>query len=367
MPSKRKSFWKRFDFVLFFTVILLNIYGFIMIGNATGEHYMDYIRVQAISFGLGLIILFILTFINYDIFGKLYLVIYVVSCLMLISVFFFGTGQDEWGASRWIRIGSIGFQPAEFVKIGLILSVAKYIDKNKEKINELFTLIKILVFAFIPIVLVYKQPDLGSSLILIASLISMLFIAGIDFKYIAFSAIAGIISLPVAWIALKPYQKDRIYTFLNPELDPTGKGYQVIQSRIAIGSGQIFGRGLNFEGQSRLGFIPEQHTDFIFAVIGEKLGLIGGLVLLVLFFILLSRLIKISRNAKDLFGSLIAIGITGMFAFHIVQNIGMTISIMPVTGKPLPFISYGGTFLMANMISIGLALGVAMKKDKLNF
>src|SRR6056297_2136244 len=195
----------------------------------------------------------------------------------------------------------------------------------------------------------------------------MLFISGISIKYIVSAVVLGIISLPIMYSNLEEFQLNRIRVFFNPSLDPQGAGYQVLQSKIAIGSGKLFGRGL-FEGvQNQYGFLPAKETDFIFAVIGEELGLIGGLILIFLYAVLLYRMIKLSKNALDTFGSLMVIGFSGMMLFHIFENIGMTIGLTPVTGIPLPFISYGGTFMLVNMICIGLSLNVGLKKEGLEF
>ncbi|MFA5522996.1 MAG: FtsW/RodA/SpoVE family cell cycle protein, partial [Tissierellales bacterium] len=255
----------------------------------------------------------------------------------------------------------------EFVKIGVIISLAKFIEKNHEKLNELFTLIKVLIFAFIPVVLIMLQPDFGTAIVFVFFIFVMLFVAGLDWKYMLITAVAGIASLPIIWFSLDKYQKNRIFDFLDPSRDAMGSGYQVIQSKIAIGSGQIFGMGLYNGNQTQFGFLPEKHTDFIFSVIGEELGLIGGLALILLYFLLLIRLIKIAKNSTDKYGSIMVIGIAAMLTFHILENVGMTMGLMPVTGIPLPFISHGGTFLLSNMICIGLALSVGMKREGLSF
>ena len=195
----------------------------------------------------------------------------------------------------------------------------------------------------------------------------MLFAANIDWKYIGATMGVGLISLPLLWFSLKPYQKRRIFSFLDPESDPTGSAYQAIESRIAIGSGKVFGRGLFKGGQTQYGFLPEKQTDFIFAVVGEELGFIGGLILILLYFLMLFRLIQIAKNSKDTFGSLMVIGFTAMFLIHIWENIGMTIGLMPITGIPLPFMSYGGTFQLINLVCIGIALSVGVRKEGLNF
>lgn len=366
MSNKRKGLWKRFDFTLFITVILLCIYGLIVLSSATaGEDSVGYLRTQGIAFGLGLVSIFILIFINYETFGKFYIPIYIVCNLLLIAVLIFGSTAK--GAQSWIKIGPVRFQPSEFVKIGVIISVSKFIEKNHEKINQPFTLIKILVFAFIPVILILLQPDFGTAIVFVFFIFVMLFVANLDWKYILYAAIAGIISLPILWFSLSDYQKNRIFDFLDPTRDAMGSGYQVIQSKIAIGSGQIFGMGLYNGNQTQFGFLPEKHTDFIFSVIGEELGLIGGLILILLYFVLLFRLIKIAKNSKDIYGSLMVTGFAAMMLFHILENVGMTMGLMPVTGIPLPFISYGGTFLLSNMICIGLVLSVGMKREGLSF
>lgn len=366
MSSKRKGFWRRFDFTLLFTVILLGLFGLVILSSATaGEGNISYLKTQGIAFGLGLIAIAVLVFINYETFGKFYMVIYIFSNLLLVAVLFLGT-KDK-GAQSWIRIGSFGFQPSEFVKIGVIISVAKFIEKNHEKINQLFTLAKILIFAFIPVGLILLQPDFGTAIVFVFFIVIMLFVAGLDWKYILYASIAGVISLPILWFSLQDYQKNRIFDFLDPTRDAMGTGYQVIQSKIAIGSGQVFGMGLYNGNQTQFGFLPEKHTDFIFSVIGEELGLVGGLVLIILYFIMMYRLIKIAKNSKDIFGSVMVVGIASMMIFHILENVGMTMGLMPVTGIPLPFISNGGTFLLSNMICIGLALSVGIKKEGLSF
>lgn len=370
MAKRRNSFWKRFDYVLLLTVILLTVFGIIMISSATASARYGswpYLKQQIIALGLGLFTILILTLIDYDWWGKLYLFIYVFSNALLVAVLIFGFGEETAGARSWLSIAGFNFQPSEIAKIGIIISVAKIIDNNKERINELFTLFKILAFAGVPIALIAKQPDAGTASVFIFFIAIMLFVAGLDWKYILYSAIAALMSAPLLWFTLADYQKDRILNFLDPTRDALNSGYQLAQSIIAIGSGKIFGRGL-YEGvQTQLGFLPEVQTDLIFAVIGEELGLLGGLLLIFLYLVLFMRLIRIAKKTEDLFGSLMVIGITAMMAFHIFENVGMTMGLLPITGIPLPFISYGGTFLLVNMICIGIALSVGIRKEGLNF
>lgn len=368
MFNLKKKAYKKFDYILFLTTLLLCGYGLLMIMSATlSKETMAFVKTQGIATIIGIIAIIILVLLDYEFLGKLYIPIYAVCNILLIAVLIFGTGDKEWGARSWLTIGPVTFQPAEFVKIGLIISLAKFIDNHKESINEPFTLLKILAFAFTPVVLILLQPDAGTAMVFIFFIAAMLFIAGIKWKYIGYALSLGLLSLPVLWFKLDKYQRDRIFNFLDPERDTSGTGYQAMQGRIAIGSGKIFGRGL-FQGvQTQFNYIPEKQTDYIFAVIGEELGLMGGLGLIVLYFVLLNRFIVIARKSKDLFGSLMIVGFAAMFLFHIWENIGMTIGLMPITGIPLPFISYGGTFQLSNMICIGIILSVSVHREELTF
>lgn len=363
---KKKSF-KKFDFVLFFTVIALSIYGLIIVKSATlNLNPSRYLKQQGAAILLGLIAIFIFSIMDYQILGRLYLPIYIVSNIVLVVVLLFGSGDKELGA-RWLEIGSFRFQPSEFVKIGIIISLAKVIDKNKRTINQPFTLLKVLSFVLLPTALVAAQPDAGTALVFIFFTALMLFVAGLEWRYIGYAVATGLVSLPILWLNLRPHQKDRIFDFLDPERDPTGSGYQAIESQIAIGSGKVFGRGLYQGVQTQHNYIPEKQTDFIFAVLAEELGFIGGIGLIVLYSILLIRFIKIAKKSEDLFGSLVVVGITAMFTFHIFENIGMTMGLMPITGIPLPFLSYGGTFMLMNMICIGIVLSIGMHREGLSF
>jgi len=373
---KKDSKLKRFDFILFLTTIALCIYGFIMISSAAMSKTFGsqpYLKTQITAFILGMAALIVLVLIDYDIYGSIYLPIYGVTVAFLIYVLINPVKASEWGnVHSWMAIGPVVFQPSEMAKFGVIISLSKYIDINKDNLNNPVVLIKVLIFAFFPVALILMQPDLGTALVFIFFIAVMLFIAGIDRKYIITVLILMLILLAVGLVAFynimqdyvpgADYRVDRIVTFFYPELDPEDTGYQVIQSKTAIGSGMVYGRGLYKGVQNQLGYLPTKETDFIFAVIGEELGLMGGLLLLCLYAVLMYRLIKISRNASNLFGSLIASGITSMLFFHIFENVGMTMGLLPVTGIPLPFISAGGTFMLVNMISIGLALSVGMKR-----
>lgn len=377
---KKENKLKRFDFILFFTTMALCVYGFIIINSATMSKVVGsgpYLKTQIAAFALGLVALFILVVIDYDIYGSFYMPIYGVTLVLLIYVLINPVSASEWGDVRsWIAIGPVTFQPSELAKFGTIISVSKYIDIHKDELNNPVVLVKVLVFSFIPIALILMQPDLGTALVFIFFIVVMIFVAGIDRKYIITVLLIGLILLIAGLVSFytimqdytpgEDYRLDRIVTFFYPELDPEDTGYQVIQSKTAIGSGMIYGRGLYKGVQNQLGYLPTKETDFIFAVIGEELGLLGGLILLCLYALLLYRIIRIAKNASNLFGSLIATGIAAMIFFHIFENIGMTMGLLPVTGIPLPFISSGGTFMLVNMISIGLVLSVGMKRGKID-
>ncbi len=220
----------------------------------------------------------------------------------------------------------------------------------------------------LPFILVMKQPDLGTSLVFIAIFLGMIFACGVNLKLLGGMFAAGLAILPLLWMfVLKEYQKMRIMVFLDPNVDPLGSGYHIIQSEIAIGSGMLFGKGLLGGTQSQLNFLPENHTDFIFAVVGEELGFIGATVLLILYLVILWRGMRIAQDASDTFGMLMAVGITSMLAFHVLVNVGMTMGIMPVTGIPLPLMSYGVSSLTTNIMAVAILLNIYMKKQKLLF
>lgn len=363
----KKSF-KKFDFLLLITTILLCIYGIVIIYSATlSLDSTRYVKTQIASTIIGLIAILVLVFFDYELLEKLYIPIYVLSIGLLAAVLIVGVGDEQWGSRSWLYIGSFGFQPAEFAKLGVIISLARIIDKNKEEINSPKVLAKILVFALIPIVLILQQPDLGTAIVFVFFTAVMLFVAGLRIKYYLAALGAGILSLPIVWLQMDYYQKERILNFINPGRDASNTGYQALQSKIAIGSGKIFGRGLFNGTQTQLNYLPEKQTDFIFAVLVEELGFIGGAILLVLYFILLMRMIKIARNTSDTFASLVVTGIASLMFFHIFQNIGMTIGLMPITGIPLPFMSYGGTFQLINLVCVGIVLSIGLHKEGLSF
>jgi rod shape determining protein RodA len=245
--------------------------------------------------------------------------------------------------------------------------MASVLESRMGALNSLRDLIPVAIYIGIPFVLVLKQPDLGTSLVFMAIFFGMIIACGIRWRILLGIIMAGLASFPILWnFVFKEYQKTRLTVFLDPNIDPLGSGYHIIQSKIAIGSGMLFGKGI-FQGtQSQLNFLPENHTDFIFAVVGEEFGFIGAVVLLLLYLIVMMRGIKIAKEAADMFGRLLAVGITSMLAFHVLVNVGMTTGIMPVTGIPLPLMSYGVSALTTDIFAVAILLNINMRKNKLS-
>lgn len=366
---KTKNFLKKIDFTLLFASAAIVIYSLIIISSAThinnpSEERFWFVQRQGIFAIINVIIAVI--FLNFDYrglksYGK---VLYIFNIIMLLAVMFFG--HAALGAQRWIQIGPVSLQPSEFSKLIMIICMASVLEDKVGELNSLRDLLPIAVYVGVPFLLVLKQPDLGTSLVFMAIFFGMIIICGIPWRILFGLLVAGIACMPIIWQFLKDYQKMRIMVFLDPNVDPLGSGYHIIQSKIAIGSGMLFGKGL-FEGtQSQLNFLPENHTDFIFAVVGEELGFVGAVVLLLLYLIVLWRGLQIAKNAYDLFGRLLAVGITSMLAFHVLVNVGMTTGIMPVTGIPLPLMSYGISSLTTNILSIAILMNIHLRKQKIS-
>jgi rod shape determining protein RodA len=362
---------RNLDFVLIGAVLLLVVISLAVIGSAThinspGESRYWYLERQGTSILINIILIFFILHFDYKSLEKFGWVLYGLNIVLLAAVMFIG--HSALGAQRWIQIGPITLQPSEFSKIIMIIFLARLLDKNLNNLQSFKGLIPIFIYVGIPFLLVLKQPDMGTSLVFMAILFGMLFVAGISLKHLFGIIGAGVAFIPIFWhFVLKEYQKQRLLVFIDPNVDPLGSGYHIIQSKIAIGSGMIFGKGLFNGTQSQLNFLPENHTDFIFAVVGEELGFIGAVIILFLYLIILLRSIKIAEEARDNFGTLLAAGITSMLAFHILVNIGMTAGIMPVTGIPLPLMSYGVSSLTSNLISIGILLNIYMRRQKILF
>ncbi len=364
---------KNLDIPLLANVVFLVGIGFIAIYAATKsfgtEKSFSFVLTQAIAFALGIVTVGIIVSIDYHQFGLYWKIIYVICILILIAVLIPGIGKVNKGARGWIDLGVVEMQPAELAKIGIIITFAKLLESRQGKLNTLKDLMVPFIHIGIPIILIMLQPDLGNALVFMIIAAGMLFVAGLNMKFIWGSIVALVVSFPILWnFVLLNHQKNRLITFINPYNDPLGDGYHVIQSMLAVGSGQIAGKGLfEKDTMTNLNFLPEQWTDFIFSVIAELTGFIGAALVVILFAFFLHRLLTLSRIAKDQFGTLVIAGIFFMYLFQVIENIGMTIGLMPITGITLPFISYGGSSLLTNMIAIGLVLNITMRRHKIKF
>lgn len=401
-----QGFFRNLDTGLLFAVLTLIVVGLVAIYSAThvevAEGTYDKFVKQFIWSFIGLATLVATTFIPIKIVHKQAYVFYTITVLLLILVLFIGGGA---GTRRWIMLGPVSLQPAEFAKVGTLLALARYLSHKNRNLKSMRSLLIAFGITLVPLALIMKQPDLGSSLVFLAMILPMLHWAGLSptvlfvllapfislvcaFNYYSFFAaillICAILFLfrrglvfflvnfiinigvgvmtPILWNLLKDYQKNRILSFLGLVQDPHGLSYQVIQSKVAIGSGGLLGKGFLEGTQTHLRFLPEQHTDFIFCVIGEEFGFLGAFVVLTLLFVIVYRGLTIAANVKSKFLSLVAFGGATIFLFQIFVNIGMTTGIMPVTGLPLPFLSYGGSSLLANLMIVGLLLNAARRR-----
>ena len=361
---------KELDWKLIGTILLIFTFGLIMLSSATHANETgNYIQLykQGLAFVLGIIMIIIILSVDYNVLGKYYKELYLVSLVLLAVVLLPFIGAEMGGARSWIKLGPLYLQTSELVKLTFILSYAKIVESKKGKLDNIKEILKLLLYAVPFLGLLFAQPDLGTAIVFSCIVVGMLFTAGLDMKIIKKAVIILLVSLPIIYLFMADHQKDRIEAFLNPE-DPTKKGnYQVMQSMIAIGSGGFTGKGLYEGSQNQEDFLPVQESDFIFAVVGEELGVIGMAVLIALYIIFLTRMIQIAREAKDFYGTLIVIGVMSMFAYQIIQNIGMTVALIPVTGVTLPFVSYGGSSLLTSLANIGLVLNVCMRRKKINF
>lgn len=365
-----RSMLKNLDFGLLFIVACLFVLGVLMISSATGVPETGLNRrviIQVVGFFIGGGLAYLLLMIDYRTLSELYKVVYVASLLIMLTVYIPGLGVNQMGARSWIDLKIMYFQPAELAKLGFIICFAKYLENRQGRIDSVLEVLKIGLFLLPFLLILLKQPDLGTALVFIFIATGMTYVAGIHRKLILGIVAIAIVAAPLSYHFMEPHQKERIDAFLNPN-DPTLKGnYQVMQSKITIGSGQLTGRGL-FQGvYHKSDYLPIKESDFIFSVLGEELGFIGGSITILMYFGFLTKLNQVSIKAKDEIGSLIATGVTFMFAFQIIENIGMTIGLMPVTGVTLPFLSYGGSSIMISMMGVGLAMNVHIRRRRASY
>ena len=363
-----RPWYTRFNWPLAIAPILVTMLGIVFIHSATLHDHgaADEWRKQLVYGAVGIAMMIGAAFLDYRIWRRWALPLYIITLGLLVFISI--KGHSALGAARWIQLGPFQFQPSEPAKVVLAITIATLLCRGSyRKIQELWLP---LVAVAIPAVLILKQPDLGTTLVIGAILTAELYF-GLP-NLVDFGLYVGGVVTAAAYVLtsehmLKPFQRARLMVFLDPKLDPQGVGYNLKQSKIAVGSGEWFGKGLYHGTQTQLAFVPENSRDFIFTAVGEEAGFVGAIVLLTLYTITLAAALRAVLAAKDRFGVLLAVGLVAMLAFHIVVNVGMTIGIMPITGIPLPFMSYGGSALMTDYVAVGILINIVLQKDKLVF
>jgi rod shape determining protein RodA len=361
-----KKILKNINWSILICVLLLVIIGLVSLYSASQNSNLEEFKKQCIWILISIPIMIITILIDYNFLARFSFIFYGILIVLLIAVLFTSAVN---GATSWFNAGFFSFQPGEIGKIITILFLSYMIVKiqngNRKNINKPLNLAKILLVAVIPIFLIALEPDYGTAIAYIIALLLMLYVAGINKKYILITTILIVIIVPLLYFFVLPeHAKSRIDVYLNPNLDSRGAGYNIIQSKLAIGAGKLFGMGYLQGTQTQLGFLYPKTTDFIFSVIGEEMGFIMCTAIVIIYVMLITKAINVAKTARDDLGAYIAIGIAGIFLFHMTENIGMTIGLLPITGIPLPFISYGGSSLITNFICIGLLLGISARKQK---
>ena len=365
----KKKITKNIQWSILICTILLVIIGLFAIYSATESTEQEEFIKQLTWIGISIPFLILFTVVDYETISKISIIFYILILIALVGVLF---PKPISGATSWFTFSSFSIQPSEFAKIFIIIFLAFIMSKMKKKgpkeISRPTRLLLILILFAIPVLLIIKQPDYGTAVAFIVAFLFMLFVAGIDKRYIIVSVILVAVAVPLLYqFVLPEHAKKRIDVFLNPDLDPRGSGYNLTQSKIAIGAGELLGMGLLKGNQTQLGFLYPKSTDFIFSVIGEEMGFVIAGTVIILYVILITKALYISKTAKDDLGAIISAGIAGIFFFHMVENIGMTMGLLPITGVPLPFVSYGGSSLLSNFIMIALLLNISGRRQKAIF
>ncbi len=360
-----RTITRNIDVPLVVLILLNTLFGLLMISSAGGGSYVV-IQLLAMLLGVGGIVA--LMVLDYDYLAQISIYLYGIGIGLLVLVLIPGLGVVRGGARSWFEIGPINFQPAELMKIFFIITFARLLADNGENINQPRVLLKVLAYLAIPCVLILIQPDFGTAAVFVGVAIVMLFASNLSWKYLLGGLGAVVAVFPIFWFfILQEYQKNRIISAFRPENDPSGAGYHVIQSKIAVGSGKIFGTGL-YKGSSQVNnLLPERHTDFIYSAVCEELGIVGGLLVIGLLGALIFRCIYIGLNSRNDLGNHICIGVAAMLIFQVFENIGMCLGLFPVTGITLPFYSYGGSSMVTTMLAMGLVLSVKYRCRMINF
>ena len=349
---------------IFLVCLLLTtfLFGLLSLYSVADANFDPWARNHLIRFVISAILFFIISIIDIKIILKLTYPLFVINILVLVLIMFIGT--ETYGATRWIRIAGVSLQPSEFIKVSLILCLAKYYHSipiiEASKISRMIIPV---IITLIPVGLVIIQPDLGTSIIILIGAGSIFWIVGINYKYFIVALLSACASIPVGWQYLHNYQKERVFTFFNPERDPLGNGYHIMQSKIALGSGGFAGKGYLEGTQSHLNFLPEMHTDFIFTMYGEEFGFIGTFLLLIIYLSIILVSFNLATKSRSSFGKYLSCGLIFLFFSHVFINVGMVMGLLPVVGVPLPLISYGGSSMLATMIGFGLIMNCYINRD----
>ncbi|MFA5146073.1 MAG: rod shape-determining protein RodA [Candidatus Omnitrophota bacterium] len=363
---RMKEDYKGIDKGLIAVTLVIFLFGLLVLYSATQAKGMpltkSYLFRQVTWAVIGMVFLAGVIAISYQKFIDMAYLVYGANVFLLMLVLVIG--GERMGAQRWFTIGAFTFQPSEFIKLSLILALSAYVGSQRESMKTIRSLLTASLILGIPFILVLLQPDLGTALLLLPIFFIILLAGGADIRHLAVMIGCGTAALPFMWHFLHGYQKQRLMVFMDPDIDPLGAGYTIIQSKIAIGSGGLLGKGWLSGTQNQLNFLPERHTDFIFSVIGEEWGFLGAVILVALYFLIANRAFNIAALANDVYGKLVASGIAVMLSLQIIINIGMTIGIMPVVGIPLPLVSYGGSSMITTFIAIGLLLNVELRRSR---
>ena len=354
---------KNFDFVLLFCILLLGFISLATMYSTDGGKLLFHTKSHFSKFIIFIFLMLLISFLNIKIWFSMGYTAYFITIVMLIWTINFGVTAS--GSQRWIDLYFINLQPSELMKIFIILCLAKYFHRKRlENVNSFYSVIISLIIIFLPMSLVIIQPDLGTSLLISMSGILVLWFAGLNHKYFFYSFLISILSLPFIISFLKPYQKLRVLTFLNPDRDPLGSGYQIIQSKIAVGSGGLFGKGFLKGTQSYLEFLPEKHTDFIFTLFSEEFGFLGSVFLLLIYAIIIYRIIKIGSVSRSYFAKLFCYSFGASIFIYITINMSMVLGMLPIVGSPLPIMSYGGSSMLATMIGFGIVMSAKIHSQQ---
>ncbi len=355
--------WRQFDWLLFAAILIVSIFGVIMINSAVkgDPELADFPMRQAVYVALGILLMFLTAAFNYHLLRTIAIPFYIFVLALLAVVG--ALGQTIFGAQCWISFfGLFPIQPSELAKVALAMTLSVYLGNNRERIGELRVILTGVIIALPILVLVAIQPDLGTAIVLAVETAFIFFVAGMPWRYILAAIVLAVLSAPLAWNMLAEHQRTRILIFIDPTADPDAY-FNVKQALVGVGSGGLLGKGYGQGTQSQLHFLRVRHTDFIFSVIAEELGFVGASILLILLFFIIWRLWRIVDQAQDPFGKLLVAGLTGVILFQTLVVVGMNMGLLPVTGLPLPFVSYGGNAMLSLMIFIGLAQSVAMRKS----